>query len=139
MKKLFTFVIVVLLLAFALQTFTDFKAIDHGLNYIKNINWQAIKEKLPNLSLGSKNPSPDKQLNIFIRNDKFTPNFNALAKGARVSWFNEDIKVHTVTSNGWDSGNITAGAAYSRVFDAAGEYSYHCSIHPNMTGKIIVK
>jgi plastocyanin len=36
------------------------------------------------------------------------------------------------------SGNIVAGAAYAHRFFVAKTYPYHCSIHPTMTGSIIV-
>jgi plastocyanin len=34
---------------------------------------------------------------------------------------------------------LKAGQSFSNTFATAGTYSYFCSIHPQMTGKIIVK
>jgi len=48
---------------------------------------------------------------------------------------------HTVTGddNSFDSGNISAGSRFSRTFSVVGTYKYHCTIHPSMTGTVVVK
>jgi plastocyanin len=48
---------------------------------------------------------------------------------------------HTVTSDvtGFESGNISMGSTFSKVFSVAGTYSYHFTIHPAMKGTIVVK
>ncbi len=58
-----------------------------------------------------------------------------------VTWTNNDIAAHTVTSDtgAFNSGNIAAGATWSYTFTSAGTYGYHCSYHPWMTGTVIVK
>jgi plastocyanin len=47
---------------------------------------------------------------------------------------------HTVTADdgSFDSGPIAQGETFSQVFNAAGSVGYHCEIHPQMTGTIIV-
>jgi len=47
---------------------------------------------------------------------------------------------HTVTANddSYDRGNIGSGSSFSKTFSIAGTYPYHCSIHPSMTGKVVV-
>ncbi len=70
----------------------------------------------------------------------FTPRTVTIARGTRVRWTNTGSAVHTSTSNTgtWDSGTIAPGASFSRVFRRTGTFRYHCSIHPNMKGKIVV-
>lgn len=56
---------------------------------------------------------------------------------------NNDNTQHTWTADTaqadtWDSGSLAIGAAFSHTFGAAGTYSYHCSIHPFMTGTVVV-
>ena len=57
-----------------------------------------------------------------------------------VTWINNDTVSHTVTSDTslFDSGTLAPGATYTRTFDQAGTYGYHCSIHPFMTGTVVV-
>jgi plastocyanin len=61
--------------------------------------------------------------------------------GATVRWVNQDQLQHTVTGDdgGFDSGLIDPGHAYERVFSRPGDYAYHCTPHPFMTGHVIVE
>lgn len=57
-----------------------------------------------------------------------------------VTWINNDNAVHTVTDNGvFDSGYIQPGQSWSYTFTTPGTYEYHCSLHPWMTGTVIVE
>ena len=82
-----------------------------------------------------------------------SPNPIEATVGQTVVWTNDDTAFHTVTSGPFgaadagelfDSGlagptALTAkGMTFEHTFDAAGEYDYHCTLHPAMTGKIIV-
>jgi plastocyanin len=61
--------------------------------------------------------------------------------GSIVSWTNADSIPHTVTSDEqglFDAGPISPGDTFENVFDSAGEFGYHCAIHPFMTGVVIV-
>jgi plastocyanin len=71
----------------------------------------------------------------------FTPANITVSVGTKITWNNNDNITHTVTAddNSFDSGNISGGSSYSRTFSVAGTYSYHCTIHPNMTGKVMVQ
>ena len=58
-----------------------------------------------------------------------------------VSWTNADSIQHTVTSDEqglFDAGPISPGDTFENVFDSAGEFGYHCAIHPFMTGLVMV-
>jgi len=109
--------------------------------------WYAYSRYGAGNSSPSQNPSDntippevaEKNLNIFIRNFAFVPNMNAVVVGTKVTWTNEDNVVHTVTGDSWDSGQIAPGATFSRTFDIAGTFNYHCTIHPTMIGKVIVQ
>ena len=77
---------------------------------------------------------------VSIKNMAFNPASLSLTAGATVTWTNSDTTIHTVTADdgSFNSGNIAIGATYSRVFNTAGIVSYHCTIHPEMTGKVVV-
>jgi plastocyanin len=64
------------------------------------------------------------------------------AAGAAVEVTNDDGTAHTVTSDddAWDAVELDGGASGS--FDApteAGDYAFHCDIHPTMTGTLTVE
>jgi plastocyanin len=75
----------------------------------------------------------------------FSPANLTVKAGSTVTWVNKDTIAHTVTStsvpsgvSSFDSGNILYGFSYSEKFTQPGTYHYYCSIHPSMTGTIIV-
>jgi plastocyanin len=61
--------------------------------------------------------------------------------GSRVRWVNDDQVQHSVTTDDGtsDSGLIDPGRSFERVFDRPGSYSYHCTPHPFMHGRVIVE
>ncbi len=63
-----------------------------------------------------------------------------LSAGGKVSWINKDTTAHTVTSTTglFDSGTSGVGSTWSHTFTTAGTYPYYCTIHPMMTGTIVV-
>ncbi|MFN8593530.1 MAG: cupredoxin family copper-binding protein [Thermomicrobiales bacterium] len=70
----------------------------------------------------------------------FSPAWVSVPVGSTVSWVNAGAAPHTVTSDGgiFDSGTLGSGGGYSVTFSAPGYYTYHCAIHPNMTGAVQV-
>lgn len=78
---------------------------------------------------------------IRISGMAFSPTTLTVAKGTTVTWANDDTVGHTVTGDngGPKSGTINNHETYSYTFNAAGTFKYHCSIHPSMTGTVIVQ
>jgi plastocyanin len=77
---------------------------------------------------------------VTIDNFTFRPQTLTVAVGATVTWTNRDDIPHTVVS---DDGVFKSKARdtdekFSYTFDKAGTYPYHCSIHPKMTGQVVV-
>jgi plastocyanin len=60
--------------------------------------------------------------------------------GTTVTWTNSDSTAHTTTSDGagWNSGTLQPRAQFSTTFSDAGTFRYHCAIHPDMVGTVIV-
>jgi amicyanin len=77
---------------------------------------------------------------VTILNFAFGPQTVTVKPGATVRWMNRDSEAHTVTSDtgAFNSPVLQPGTGYSFTFMKAGTYSYHCTIHPFMTGKVVV-
>jgi len=77
-------------------------------------------------------------------NPNFTPNTVTVPKGDIIEWTNNDTVPHTVTSapdgSVFDSSLIAAGKTYSLDTSKLNgtEYDYMCTVHPFMTGKIVI-
>ncbi|HEY2434358.1 MAG TPA: hypothetical protein VGI12_16915 [Vicinamibacterales bacterium] len=69
----------------------------------------------------------------------FSPSPVTVAVGGSVTWTNHDNTTHTSTGSTWNSGSIAPGGNYTMSFPTAGTFSYHCSIHPGMTGSVTVQ
>lgn len=78
---------------------------------------------------------------IKIDNFSFTPQQLTIAQGTTVVWANDDDVPHTVvgTHQEFRSKALDTGDQFSFTFIKPGTYEYFCSVHPMMTGKIIVK
>jgi plastocyanin len=61
--------------------------------------------------------------------------------GTTISWLNGDNTTHTSVADGgqWSSGNVTPGGRFNFTLASTGRFTYHCQIHPNMVGTIIVQ
>lgn len=76
-----------------------------------------------------------------VRDFAYQPRTLTVRVCARVTWTNEDAIVHTATDRAgrWDTGTFGKGASASQKFDAAGVFAYYCTVHPAMTGTVIVR
>lgn len=70
----------------------------------------------------------------------FTPTNVTVPAGSTVGWSNQDSVSHTTTSDTglWNSG-LSVGGSFQRTFPTAGTFSYSCTVHPGMTGTVIVQ
>ena len=78
---------------------------------------------------------------IQIDNFHYTPATLVVAPGTTVTWTNDDDSPHSVREKDgkFKSAALDTDDKFSQTFAAPGEYEYFCSIHPYMTGKIVVK
>ena len=78
-----------------------------------------------------------------VRIDNFSFNASVLTvkRGTTVTWVNGDDIPHTVVAaNGaFKSKVLDTDERFSFTFAKPGQFSYFCSLHPHMTGKIVVK
>lgn len=101
-------------------------------------------------SVSSANPAPaaakpaDKavsgNVDIEMKGFAFSPNEMTVKTGTKVTWTNMDNTGHDVKASdeSWGSDTLNNGQSFSKVFDKEGTFSYVCSFHSGMTGKIIV-
>ena len=77
---------------------------------------------------------------VKIDNFSFGPAAITVSVGTTVTWINRDDIPHTVvsTDKAFKSKVLDTDEKFSYTFTKAGEYPYFCSIHPKMTGKVVV-
>jgi plastocyanin len=78
---------------------------------------------------------------VKIDNFVFGPETLTVPVGATVTWTNKDDIPHTVVSTDgvFKSKVRDTDEKFSYTFTKAGTYPYYCSVHPKMTGKVVVQ
>lgn len=78
---------------------------------------------------------------VKIDNFSFSPMTLEVNRGATVTWVNKDDIPHVVasTTGKFKSRAIDTDGTFAFTFTEPGTYEYYCSVHPKMTGKIVVK
>jgi len=78
---------------------------------------------------------------VKIDNFSFGPETLTIPVGTTVTWTNRDDIPHTVVSTDgvFKSKVLDTDEKFSFTFSKAGTFPYFCSIHPKMTGKVVVQ
>lgn len=78
---------------------------------------------------------------IRVDNFTFTPETLTVPANSTVTWTNKDDVPHVIASTDgmFRSKGLDTDDHYSFKFSQPGTYTYYCSIHPKMTGKIVVQ
>jgi amicyanin len=77
---------------------------------------------------------------VKIGNFTFGPQELRVKAGTTVTWTNEDDMPHTVVSpNNFRSRVLDSDGTFSFTFTTPGAFKYFCSLHPHMTGTIVVE
>ena len=81
------------------------------------------------------------RVSVTIDNFNFAPNSITVAVGTTVVWTNHDDVPHNVTNPGkaFKSPALDTGEHWEYTFTTAGTFDYYCTIHPKMTGKVVVQ
>jgi plastocyanin len=87
------------------------------------------------------NEQPAANAAVNIDNFVFGPQTITVPVGATVTWTNKDDIPHTsVSTEGvFKSKVLDTDEKFSYTFTKAGTYPYYCTIHPKMTGKVVVQ
>lgn len=93
--------------------------------------YYVLAEEAVSIAPGSSNPSASQF---------YVPREISVSVGTSVTWTNDDATIHTLTDKGgsFDSSIIAPTATWENTFETEGEFDYYCTLHPFMTGKVIV-
>jgi plastocyanin len=92
-------------------------------------------------------PKGSSQIGCETNSSCYKPDKVTIAQGTKITWHNDDVFPHTVTSGQpsdsltgtlFDSSFIHSGQSFKFVFNDTGSYDYYCQLHPWMAGNIIV-
>jgi plastocyanin len=91
--------------------------------------------------LANAQQTPAKAADVKIDNFSFGPAAVTVPVGTTITWTNHDDIPHTVVSTDgvFKSKVLDTDEKFTFTFDKPGSYAYFCSIHPKMTGKVIVQ
>jgi plastocyanin len=100
---------------------------------------EAELEPEPNESAPAAGNAPRSE-KVEIVNFTYKPDPVTIQEGGKVIWINRDSAPHTATADdgSFDTGELQEGKIKSETFKEAGEFTYFCSVHPNMHGTIRV-
>jgi amicyanin len=78
---------------------------------------------------------------VAIDNFTFNPQRLTIKAGTTVAWTNKDDIPHAIAAvnKQFKSKALDTDDAYSFTFATPGTYEYFCSLHPHMTGTIVVE
>jgi len=78
---------------------------------------------------------------VVVDNFSFAPATATVPVGTTVTWTNRDDIPHNVVSpeQKFKSPVLDTAEMFSHTFAVAGTYKYYCSIHPRMTGQVVVR
>ncbi len=77
---------------------------------------------------------------VTMRGKSFDPGRLELLAGETVRWTNDDVADHEVADDGgaFRSARLMPGMSYSHTYVSPGAFTYHCPLHPFMTGRVEV-
>ena len=97
-----------------------------------------VRDDAPLITVDAGSPTPGLARIVQFA---FVPATIEVAGGSEVVWTNEDPAPHTVTADDgtFDSRQLDPDRTFSLVLSKPGDYSFHCEIHPTMTGVVHVR
>ncbi len=109
----------------------------HKNNSMDTMNMKQAQNSTSNTNV----KAPTDKNAVTIQNFAFSPKTITIKKGQSITWTNEDSAGHSATAddNSWDTGVLPQGQSKSLPFTKTGTFTYHCSVHPDMHGTVIVQ
>jgi plastocyanin len=90
------------------------------------------------VSAAATRPAVTPTASVKIVNFRYKPRLLTVAAGTQVTWTNYDGTGHNVVFKRFGSDVLGNGETYSHTFKNAGTYRYHCTLHFDMKGKVVV-
>jgi Icc protein len=105
----------------------------HDINHPIAITDLPLEEEMTTTAAGN-------ALDVRIDNFSFTPVLTTVRIGTAVTWTNKDDIPHNIVSTtaAFKSPVLDTDERFSHTFDTPGTFAYYCSLHPKMTGQIVV-
>jgi plastocyanin len=102
-------------------------------------SWMLALSVLPAIQKSAAAGPPT--VDVKIDNFSFTPPTLTVRAGTQITWTNGDDIPHTVVSDdqSFKSKVLDTDEKFTFTASKPGTYSYFCSIHPKMTGKLVVE
>jgi Icc protein len=104
----------------------------HDVNHPIAITDVPLEEEMKTAAMGGQQ--------VVVDNFNFAPAMTAVAAGSTITWTNRDDVPHNIvsTEQKFKSPVLDTDQQFSHTFDVPGTYKYYCSIHPKMTGQVVV-
>jgi plastocyanin len=101
----------------------------------------AMVRSSPKTHAATPETKPATGVAVKIDNFTFAPGSVSVPVGTTVQWTNHDDIPHTVVSDDktFKSKVLDTDEEFTYTFTKPGTYSYFCSVHPKMTGKVVVQ
>lgn len=141
MKKAIVAIAIVLIIVIGWVAFKG-KDDNKTNNSAQTNNSTPSQSQTSNNNQSQNSSQPTATGSVTIKDLAFSPQNITVKKGTKVTWTNQDSTSHTVTEtdgkNGPSSSTLSNGQSYSFTFNETGTFAYHCSIHNEMTGTVVV-
>ena len=78
---------------------------------------------------------------VTVADFSYSPAVLTVKPGTEVTWTNKGPSTHTATAGdgSFDTGLLKPGDSHSETFNQVGTFQYACTLHPDMTGSIVVQ
>lgn len=110
-----------------------------GVYYFMQKQYQPTSSPTVTQQTTQQSQAPVGTNTVTIQNFAFNPGTLTVKQGETVTWMNQDAATHKIKSDTFNSPDLNQGDKFEFIFNNKGSFDYNCSIHPSMTGKIIVE
>ena len=84
-------------------------------------------------------PPVDGVTQVIAKDNRFSPAAIQVPVGTEVTWaFQDGLVPHNVVGDGWGSKEPRRSGTFRHTFEQPGTYDYACTLHPQMTGRVVV-